>query len=381
MDFISALLTAIIAAVSGALLTVDAYFMDVSKNIRFTIAPPSPTEFMSPASVAPSESITVTPATTTQKKKTAAPKAKPLTSTIAVAAPSEPIPTPPPSTVSLEALNEEVRRALVNVYCSAQQRSSVRPISASGVFIDSRGVILTNAHVAQLFLLKDYPTPNNIECVIRVGNPAEPRYRATLLFLPKTWIERNADQLIAAQAKGTGEHDYAFLLVTGTTDGSPLPPSFPYLPMTFAEPDTGAQTLLAAYSAGFLEGVTIQNNLYITSAYAVVKELFTFAERTVDLVSVGGTIVSQAGSSGGAMVRTRDGTLQGIIVTSTAAETTAQRDLRALTLDHINRSLAVHGKGNITSILSKSLTEEAANFAAQTAPEETQLLIKVLENR
>ena len=31
------------------------------------------------------------------------------------------------------------------------------PISGSGVIVDSRGVVLTNAHVGQFFLLHDYP--------------------------------------------------------------------------------------------------------------------------------------------------------------------------------------------------------------------------------
>ena len=336
-----------------------------------TVAPPAPT--------ASSLHIigTSTPAKNFSTPKTKKPEAKPLT----IAQPSsstQPVQLTP-SAISADDLNTQTRSALVNILCLSQG-GNIHSISGSGVFVDSRGVILTNAHIGQLFLLKDYPSKDFVDCTIRIGSPAQPTYRAVLLYLPPAWVTDNASQITVQQAKGTGQNDYAFLLVTGTTGPDSLPPSFPHLPMVIAEPDINVGEFLAAYPAGFLDGSNIEKNLYVSSAYAAVKELFTFGNgREIDLVSVGGTVVSQGGSSGGAMVRTQDGKLQGIIVTATSADTTSQRDLRAITLAHIDRSLVSHGQGGVVALLSQNLTEAAARFASTTAQVEKAQLVKILE--
>ena len=282
-------------------------------------------------------------------------------------APTTPVTLPPP-TKSQEQINIETRAALVNILCTPQV--GVNGISGSGIIIDSRGVILTNAHVGQYFLLRDYVIKDNITCTVRIGSPAQERYTATLLYLPSAWVAENASQLAAVQATGTGENDYAFLLITGRTDpATALPSSFDRLEMDRGYADIGDQMLLAAYPAGFLGGEAVQKNLYISSAIAYVTQLFSFGgNKKVDLFSIGGTVVSQGGSSGGAVVRLRDGKLAGIITTSTTAASTENRDLRAVSLSHIDDSLAAHGKGGIVVLLSGDLSAKAADFSANLAP-------------
>lgn len=290
--------------------------------------------------------------------------------------------TPPPAstlpTVDYETLNINARAALVNILCIS--KSGVGSISGSGTIIDPRGIILTNAHIGQFFLLKDYLSPNNVECTIRTGSPAVPKYHAELIYLPPAWVDANADQLKAEKAMGTGEHDYAFLRITSTTaPGGTLPASFPSLSTAPSDPTIGEEVLLAAYPAGFLEGTSIERDLYITSAFTVVQKLFTFDEQGfIDVVSIGGTVVSQGGSSGGTVVRSRDGTLLGIITTATAGATTGDRDLRAIVVTHINRSMAEQGAGSIFELLAKDPATTAANFAADIAPHERQKLIEAL---
>jgi hypothetical protein len=321
-----------------------------------------------------SSTATTTPKQPATKKTTA----KHIVSeTQPVATPTAPVVQP---TINPEALNSEARGALVNILCETQSGGSVHSISGSGIFVDSRGVILTNAHIGQYFLLKDYPTPGNVDCRIRTGSPAQPMYRATLLYLPLQWVIDNASQLVAETAKGTGENDYAFLVVTSSVGPTPLPASYPNLPMTNDEPDTGESMLLAAYPAGFLDINSIEKNLYPTSAYAVVKDLYTFSNvYDTDLVSIGGTVVSQGGSSGGAAVRASDGKLQGLIATATTADTTAGRDLRAITLAHIERSLVTYNRGGIPGLLLQDLNQAMAKFASTTAPAELQLLIAAIK--
>ena len=97
--------------------------------------------------------------------------------------------------------------------------------------------------------------------------------------------------------------------------------------MTTDKPNKGDEVLLAGYPAGFLESATIQKGLYITSSFTTVENLFTFKDpKKVDLVSVGGTVVSQSGASGGTVVRQRDGALLAVIATASDAANTASRD-------------------------------------------------------
>lgn len=280
-----------------------------------------------------------------------------------------------------EQLNTLARASLVNILCTTQSGGSFNPISGSGVIVDSRGVILTNAHVAQYFLLRDYPTPRNLQCVVRTGSPAQPRYTAEVLYLPTVWISQNASKIASTSPTGTGENDYAFLRITGTTDpGGTLPASFAALPMDGAQPQSGDQMLLAAYPAGFLGGISIALSLYPSSAVATVGQLYSFDDASnVDLFSLGGTVVSQSGSSGGAAVDGA-GKLNGIIVTEVPAATTAGRDLRALSISFIDRSLAAAGQGGITGLLTHNPATFAATFNANTAPQEIKALKDALSH-
>ena len=293
--------------------------------------------------------------------------------------PKQVLPKPVIPTKSQEQINEETRAALVNILCLPQIGLSTG-ISGSGVVVDSRGVILTNAHIAQYFLLRDYLQPDNVTCTVRTGSPAQAMYTATLLYLPPAWIAANAAQLKAAQAVGTGEQDFAFLLITGRTDPTTtLPAAFSRIEMDRGYADIGEPMLLAAYPAGFLGAETVQKSLYASSAIAYVTQLFSFsASKNVGLFSVGGTVVSQGGSSGGAAVRLRDGTLAGIIVTETSAASTGERDLRALALSHIDDALIASGNGGIVGLLMGDLSAKAAAFNSQIAPSETALLEAVL---
>ncbi len=297
---------------------------------------------------------------------------------------SLPVPTPIPKNppLSIDERNTRARAALVNIFCTTTTAGPVEPITASGVLIDPHGVILTNAHVGQFFLIKDYPVKDFMDCIVRTGSPARPAYRAVPLYISPAWIKTNAENILLQNPTGTGEHDYALLRITEPIDkDAALPSSFPFLPLDFSEvaPDEARSVVIAGYPAGFLGGIAIQRDLYIVSTVAQITNVFTFGDNnTADILGFAGNPTAQHGSSGGAAVG-EDGKLLGIISTATEAKSTADRSLHAITLAHISRSLVAQNGFGVTAILNSNIRDLSDQFNAKIAPALTSLLINQLK--
>jgi len=287
-----------------------------------------------------------------------------------------------PLNKSFSEINNEYRSAIVNIFCTTEASSPLRSISGSGIIVDSQGVILTNAHIAQYYLLKDYPQKKSVDCTIRTDSPAISSYKAELLYISPTWIENNANEIVEEIPTGTGENDYAFLLVKDTVNKDAfLPPSFPAITAdkNDAYVATGAPILIIGYPAGFLSGAIVTKDLYAVSTVAKIQELYTFTTSTPDMFSTGGNLTAQKGSSGGAIIGSNE-KLIGMIVTSTAGETTAERDLRAITLSYINRDLIDTLGIGITEYFQGDLSQRVKTFSDTISPTLTDLLIGVIEN-
>ena len=265
--------------------------------------------------------------TVEQPMKLVAPSLPPLLST--------------PSKVAFTIINRETRAATVNIICTIESGRRTEIITGSGVLVDSRGVVLTNAHVAQYFLLIDNHPNGVTTCSVRTENPAINKFEAKLLYLPPAWIKKHAKDIDSLEPLGTGEDDYAFLLLTNPDTRETSPLVFPTLTLNIMEItiDVGNATLIAGYPArNIAKEKEDLEQLPISSTIAIIEGLFTFEERTLDLLSLGDTTLSYGGSSGGAVMDEYN-TLIGIITSSTDGTTAKERILRAITLAHINRSI------------------------------------------
>ena len=273
---------------------------------------------------------------------------------------------------SAENLNEKIRNAVVNVFCISNS-NSVGSITGSGIVIDPRGVVLTNAHIGQYLLLNDYVT-----CTLRIGSPAQNRYTIEPLYVSPSWIKANYEKINDNNPKGTGEDDFALLRIVGRTNPeAELPQFFPSItygldPNT---PDIDDNVIIVGYPAGFLGGTIIQNGLSLLSTVGTVGEIFTFKESSLDLFSIFGSILAQKGSSGGAVADT-EGNLIGIVVTATQENSTSDRELRAITVSHINRSLIKDFNVNLPNFLLGPLDEKANQFQTLIAPNLRSLLLE-----
>lgn len=270
--------------------------------------------------------------------------------------------------VPFESIDAITRPALVNILCRPRGAGPIgSPISGSGIIIDPRGVILTNAHVAQYVLLAGSDRVN-LSCVIRTGAPATARWSAEILYIPPVWVEAHVREVEAVRPTGTGEHDYALLRIVGSLDGTPLPNPFPFLPLDVREAIgfKGDQVLAVSYPAEFLAAGT-QSHMYPAASVTAIRELMTFVAKSVDLISLGGIVGAQGGSSGGAVVNAW-GRLIALISTTSEGDTTATRDLRAVTLSYIDRDLAAQTQFDIATTLGGDVAAEALDFNTKVAP-------------
>src|SRR3989344_3117354 len=356
-------------------------FMRPELYARAPIEPVAMSSQAAGAGAASSSPITVastTPvATSTPPKKTPAKKAP-------VSAPSPSIAVslsaPPPdknqalriqnpytfSPLEFPAVNELVRSTLVNILCISKGES-LRSVTGSGVIIDPRGVILTNAHVAQYILLSKIEGAA-LSCIIRTGSPAVSRWRAEILYIPPVWVDAHAADITSRHALGTGEHDYALLRIVDSLDGSPLSISLPFLPIDTRDAiGFEADHVLAASYPAELSAGSAQDSFYAASTVTTIKQLLTFDINSVDLVALGGIIEAQSGSSGGAVVNAW-GRLISIIVTTSEGKTTGDRNLHALTLSYINRDFTKQTGHTLSDLLSGDIASVAENFNTNIAP-------------
>ncbi len=303
--------------------------------------------------------------TSVQKsKKTSpvAPESKPVTPS---SSPNEIVRIQNPYTIpplTFETVNTSARQALVNIFC-ATPAGVLKPITGSGIMIDPRGVVLTNAHVAQYVLIAQ-SQKTDLTCEVRTGAPAARKWVPVVMYIPPVWVEKHASEIVKSNVRGTGEHDYALLYMSATFDGKAVSNDIPSI-----QPDpreaiafVDDNVLVASYPVEFYGGNIIQGNLSPVTSITAIRQLLTFGSGSADALSLGGVIGAQSGSSGGGVINQWN-RIVGLITTTSSGATTGERDLHAISTAYISRDLAALTGADLASILSKDPKATAQAFA------------------
>jgi hypothetical protein len=353
----------ILAAV-GVLLVIVLYssaHRTPENPVAINLSSTTPSALLASGNAATNNASSSTPSTATSSTAQAP---KPAGAKASVDTPST-TPAPNVAAEDLTAAGGKLLKSLVNIVCVSSD-PSIPSISGSGVIIDSRGIILTAAHVAQLFLLQDYLGPDKVECIVRTGSPARRAYLAEPIYVSPTWVSNNPTTLTTASPQGTGENDFALLAITDTATSTPLPNSFPAVSLAPDDPQQNEKVAIGSYGAQYLTAAQLNYSLYPILVFGSIGSRYTYGTNTVDVVSIIGSAASQEGSSGGGIVD-GNGQLQGIITTSSIAGNLSDRSLNAITLSHIRRSYLADTGQNLDAVLqNNSLSALVASFAAES---------------
>ncbi len=258
--------------------------------------------------------------------------------------------------------DQDLRSSVVNIYCTVQIGRNVKAITGSGVVIDSRGIVLTNAHVGQFPLLQGSSVSKNLNCFIRTGSPINNTYGVKTLFVSRDWIYQNYRNISQVNFAETGENDIAILQIVDKATGNPVSKQFNYLPLSTDALQKNDTISIASYPADSLASRGINAPLTVQVERLRVSDIFSFTQSTsVDLIETSDSLQAQHGSSGGALLD-KSNRLAGIIVTTVSGDSPLFKHARGLSIAHINSVVLKDTGRSLNSYISQSTQTIASQF-------------------
>lgn len=250
----------------------------------------------------------------------------------------------------------QLEKATVNVFCRMKVGGATFQTTGTGSFVDSRGVIITNAHVAQYFLLAsttDAKSKNR--CSIRTGSPAKEAYHAELLYMPLSWTEQYKGKVSKkSEGKGSGDNDFVLLYITDAKAGT----VFPTLPISTVV-TSDMPVSVAGYPADRLDFDGVKSGLKRIVASSSVTAIRSFTKPNQDILLVAPSKAGHKGVSGGPVVDS-SGALVGIATTIGSDKEKDLVSLRALTVNNIDRTIRAETGLSLSSMLSGDLKTRAS---------------------
>lgn len=231
---------------------------------------------------------------------------------------------PPPVALGDAEFYARFAPAVVQIFC----RTQALLFSASGVIVNERGLILTNAHVADVV-----KKSGEEQCEARHGNPASSFAGVSVVFVADTTAKIPDTQV--------PQRDLAFLTLRDARE------SFAVAPISLAVLDINTPLYTLGYPSEFLQGVAATDRSNLVFSILPVGGLADIDGNgnTAEGYIFKGGIILQQGSSGTALFR-RDGSVAGIIFATTKGATTADRNGIALMTPYIDAILQLEtGQG------------------------------------
>lgn len=267
-----------------------------------------------------------------------------------------------PKAAETNASTAKVQDATVNLFCTYKSGNKLFTASGTGVLVDERGVILTNAHVAQYFLFaKELQDDKKIkpDCSVRTGSPAKDRYDAEVLYISPAWLSETA---AASEPSASGKNDFALLYVTNATKGT-LPQTLSALSFDALMPAVeNTNVTIAGYPTDKLKGKDLQKKLKQVSAESTIANIRSFdALKQADVLTLGPSKANAKGVSGGPILAA-----DGDIIAIATSKSTAKKDpeLRAISLPYIDRLVRVETGVSLADLIAGDLSLRAATTAS-----------------
>ena len=266
--------------------------------------------------------------------------------------------------------NPAWKDAVVNLFCTDMNDGGV--MSGSGVIIDPRGVILTNAHVAADHIFGEWPAKKLNNCVVRTGSPAYPLYRARIVYMPKQFVAEMVESQYVPEGENAttyGIRDYTLMYITEPiSETTKMPAAFPYIPIS-AQPTlkAGERVYLIGYGANFLGYEALVKALSQIATSSIVTRQAALAKRTTpDALLFNGNLAAQHGSSGGAVIGS-DGTVTGLLTffVSDTGISTNDKVLAAISSEYILNDFKAETGMTMQAYLDGDLARKAQDYLAK----------------
>jgi len=273
---------------------------------------------------------------------------------------------------------QKILDATVNLYCRIEVGNKKFSTTGSGVIIDPRGVILTNAHVAQYLLLNGKDSRLSAECAVRTGSPAREAYTADVLYVSTNWLTATTLKSAKTNTKGTGRYDFALLYITGATKGS-LPAQFPSVPVqTSALLEEGDEVLIAGYPAGKLSFKDIRSKLVSATASSTIASVRGFETGTLDYIALSPSKLATTGVSGGPVLQ--NDSVIGLSTAMSSGSKKKEASLRAITVPYVNRLILSETGMPLPLLIAGDLSLRAALTKGSISADALKAIEKPLRN-